>query len=998
MSRTPKYWGEAQWTIIMHQTYFNLSDKEIFSPVTEATATTAVNTSPNPAVLSTKDHDIINARTLRHYYDIFEQLGLLDSYHYQGNKFLCPSPFGKSPDELLEVDTATGSWVDHGEDTKGLGMINLKVHLEGYMPMEAATLLKEYLDEYYPAYPRLPNATNKLDLIEIDAHALDHAVEILPACLHFAEEGQIQGNEYVANSVYLGLSKINLKTAVWSVKRADDDVQVKTGHGVISYLAYMNGFSIMETAWALNYWLNERFQCAPEVVWGRHKNTSSTDTSSIFGLDLLRQNPDYPVLLSIGEQAGYAARFLFGNVSVSTRSGVDINKVDFSPLKGRSVFIWADQEDAKAVSTALFKMDRKAAVFKLKPLMYLPEWLYETASEAPGHFFDLKPRVETLPAGYDAADALAEGWNSHLFCEVFGKLVQPVQFTFEIKNVGSFVVKEDGVYEVRFKDGEEYQTLISSCIEVKALTRDTNNQNWGLLLTFHDRDGNKHEWAMPKEMLAGKDEYRQVLLSRGADIYPEGIKKLPEYFTAANPSDRALCVSSIGWHGDVFVLPAKSYGKSVERVILQTAHARKISSYAISGTLSDWQVNIGSKCVGNSRIILAVCVSLTGPLLDALKLENGGFHFRGQSSTGKTKTLSVAASIFGGKAMVRIWRATGNAVESLAREHNDTVLLLDELGQVDPQEAGDIAYTLGNGQTKARANVNGDAKETSSWRLLFISTGEIGLADHVAAGGGTVKAGQEIRMLDIPADANAGYGVFENIHGASSAAVFADSLQTLSETFYGSPADALLSKLTEPGELDLAVAFIRKVQDQFVQQYVPNDAHGQVTRAASRFGAVAGVGEYCISMGILPWDAGHAIWGVRQCYLAWLEARGDGSASEEIRLLAQVREFIERNGESRFTLMLPSGIEENNIGQRTINRAGFRRVLNDGSTEYWVLPEMYHKEICHGFDPKLVTRVLRDKGYLEKDSAGKSSVSKLVPGIGRMRVYVIKASLMQSGG
>lgn len=982
--------------------YFNLLDEEDVSPATAVNAVipapAAENTTQTPAVLSTKDHDIINARALRHHYDLFEQLGLLDSYHNQGKIFVCPSPFGKSTDELLEVDTATGSWVDHGEDTKGLGIIDLKVHLEGYTPMEAATQLKEYLDEYYPAYPRLPNATNRLNLIEIDSNALDIALEILPACLHFAEEGQIQGNEYVANSVYLGLSKINLKTAVWSVKRADDDVQVKSGHGVISYLAYMNGDSIMETAWALNYWLNERFQCAPEVVWGRHKNTSSTDTSSLFGLDLLRQNPDYPVLLSIGEQAGYAARFLFGNVSVSTRSGVDIDKVDFSPLKGRSVFIWADREDAKAVSTALFKMDRKAAVFKLKPLMYLPEWLVDKPSDSPSTFFDLKPRLEALPAGYNAADALAEGWTSHFFCEVFWKLVQPVQFTFEIKNVGDFRVKEDGVYEVRENDGEEYQVLISSCIEVEALTRDAHNQNWGLLLTFLDRDGNKHEWAMPKEMLAGKDEYRQVLLARGADIYNEGIKKLPEYFIAANPSDRALCVNAIGWHGTVFVLPAKSYGKSVERVILQTANARKVSPYAISGTLSDWQNNIGSKCVGNSRIILAVCVSLTGPLLDALKLENGGFHFRGQSSSGKTKTLSVAASIYGGKAMVRVWRATGNAIESLAREHNDTVLLLDELGQVDPAEAGDIAYTLGNGQTKARSNVNGDAKETSNWRLLFISTGEVGLADHVATGGGTVKAGQEIRMLDIPADANAGYGVFENIHGATSPAAFADSLQTLSETYYGSPADALLSKLTEPGELDLAVAFIRKVQDQFIQQHVPVNAHGQVTRAATRFGAVAGVGEYCIQIGILPWEAGHAIWGISQCYLSWLESRGDNSASEEIRALAQVREFIERNGESRFTLMLPSGIEENNIGQRTINRAGFRRVLNDGTTEYWALPEMYQKEVCHGFDPKLVTRVLKERGYLEEDSAGKSSVSKLVPGIGRMRVYVIKASLMQSGG
>lgn len=978
----------------MGHSYFNSFNEETVSSAVATNVIPALkNTTQTLAELSTKDRDIINVRALRHRYDIFEQLGLPDSYPYLDNKFVCPSPLGNSSEKLLEVDVITGAWVDHGENVTGVGIIDLKVHLEGYTPQEAATQLKEYLDEYYPAYPKLPNATNKLGLIDIDAHALDIALEILPACLHFAEEGEMQGNDYVANSVYPGQSKINLKTAAWSVKRADDDVLVKSGNGVISYLAYMNGDSIMETSWALNYWLHEREQCAPEKAWSRHKSTCSMDTSSLYGLELLHQNPDTAVLLSSDEQAAYAARYLLpGYVSMSTKDGADPDKVDFSPLKGRAVFLWADDKDAKAVTTALFKMDRKATIFKLKPLMYLPEWSDDKTSD------DLKARVEALPAGYNAADALADGWTEGYFCEVFLKLIQPVQFKFEIKNVGNFSVKEDGVYEIKYKDGEEYQVLISSCIEVVALTRDAHNKNWGLLLTFHDRDGNKHEWAMPKEMLASKDEYRQVLLSRGADIYPAGLTKLPEYFIAANPSERALCVNSIGWHGPVFVLPAKSYGKCLERVLLQTANARKVSPYAISGTLLEWQNNIGNKCVGNSRIILAVCVALTGPLLDALKLENGGFHFRGQSSTGKTKALSVSASIYGGKAMVRVWRATGNAIESLAREHNDTVLLLDELGQVDPAEAGDIAYTLGNGQTKARSNVNGDAKETSNWRLLFISTGEIGLAEHVAAGGGTVKAGQEIRMLDIPADAGAGYGVFENIHGATSPSAFADSLQTLSETYYGSPADALLSKLTEPGELDLAVAFIRKVQDQFIQQYVPNDAHGQVIRAATRFGAVAGVGEYCIQIGILPWEAGHAIWGISQCYLSWLESRGDNSASEEIRALAQVREFIERNGESRFTLMLPSGIEENNIGQRTINRAGFRRVLNDGTTEYWALPEMYQKEVCHGFDPKLVTRVLKERAYLEEDSAGKSSVSKLVPGIGRMRVYVIKASLMQSGG
>jgi predicted DNA-binding transcriptional regulator AlpA len=122
-------------------------------------------------------------------------------------------------------------------------------------------------------------------------------------------------------------------------------------------------------------------------------------------------------------------------------------------------------------------------------------------------------------------------------------------------------------------------------------------------------------------------------------------------------------------------------------------------------------------------------------------------------------------------------------------------------------------------------------------------------------------------------------------------------------------------------------------------------------------------------------------------------ARWDKSAV--IRAMAQVRGVLERDGESKFTLITPDGLCENNIGQRTINRLGFRLIQDDGSTVFWMLTEMYKQVVCHGFDPKLVTGVLRDKGYLEIDSAGKSSVSKLVPGLGRMRVYVIKASFMQ---
>jgi len=853
----------------------------------------------------------------------------------------------------------------------------------------------------------------KLNLMDIEARALLHAAEIFDEAFKVKKQS---GNEFFActEAGTIAMYKFDLVTSAWSLDLKEsksfyetaiaieaptwvpglleyltETWKHKSGSGVISYLSLTLYAPIMDIANWLWDWLDDNYP--DETI-----SPTNTDPNTLYGAELLEHNSEDPILLSFGEQAGYASHFLLPHfLCLAIRNGAAIDKLDFTLFNGHTVFIWPDhgevgQKLAGTVIKKLFKTNPKAVICKLSPLMYQP------LNDYPWKF---KPRKKELPLNYNATDAVAEGWSVNDFGEVFGRLCRLVIYKFDNYQVENFMVKEDGIYEVIYKDGEESFSKISSRIEVVALTRDDHSKNWGLQLRFEDHDGIVHEWAMPKEMLAGGgDAYREVLLAWGADIYVgKGNKdKLTQYFLDAKPKPRSLCVSNIGWNGHVFVLPQKTYGKSHERVILQTANAKKTPSYSVRGSLTEWKDNVGVLCFGNSRIILAVCVALTGPFLNPLNLENGGFHFRGASSTGKTKTESVAASIYGSGEMLNSWKSTGNALESMAREHNDTVLLLDELEQVESQEAGNIAYMLGNGQGKARANIHGDAKSIVTWRLLFLSTGEIGLAEHIAASGGRIRAGMEVRMLDIPADARAGYGVFENIHGAPSPAAFADSLKALSETYYGSPADALLTRITKSGELDQAVAYIRQVQEQFVKQYVPVDAHGQVTRAAMRFGAVAGVGEYCISIGILPWESGHAIWGVRECYLAWLESRGDNSASEDIRALAQVREYLERNGESRFTLIEPDGYGSTGIVQRTINRTGFKKVMDDGSLEYWILPEMYKTEICHGFDPKLVTRVLREREILIPNSQGESQCGKRIPGIGgTARVYVIRSIILQ---
>ncbi|HOY71083.1 MAG TPA: DUF927 domain-containing protein [Methylotenera sp.] len=715
----------------------------------------------------------------------------------------------------------------------------------------------------------------------------------------------------------------------------------------------------------------------------------------LYNLHLLTQRKDAPVLIVEGEKAADAAALLFPNhVVTTTMNGAQSpESSDLTPLLGREILIWPDNDESGTIYTnklvkLLCDQDAVARISILQPIVDFP--IYDMAK---------KPLLEPgfKPSeGWDAADALAEGWTADHIKLLLGNpnATEPVLIEKQNFTAGNFHANNSGVYqEKKDSDGKVHTNLVASSIIPIAKTRDEHGKNWGLLLEVANPLGEINEWAMPLDMLSGNgDACRQQLLNFGAKIFNK--EAVNQFLMAAKPEALALCTEITGWHDNVYILPHKTFGHSEERVVIQNSSVEKRDDFKSSGTLDDWKLNVASKCVGNSRLILAVCISLAAPFLKPLAEENGGFHLRGASSSGKTKTLSVAASVWGGKQMVHSWRTTGNAIESLAIEHNDRAIMLDELAQVSSSEAGDVAYTLGNGQQKARSNRTGNVRSIARWRLLFLSTGEIGLAEHVASAGGRIKAGQEIRMLDIPSDAGAGLGVFENLHDVDTPQQFADILQEMSERYYGTAADALLSKLTSSNtELEEAVRSVKHIQGEFVRRLVPPTSHGQLFRAAARFGLVAGVGEYCSQIGILPWAKGEAFNAAEKCYLSWHDERGGSNASEEIHALIQVKSFFEQHGESRFTLMNPD--LEDNIGQRTINRAGFRKVLDNGAMEYWVFTEVYNTQICAGFDPKLVTKVLVENDHLQLDTAGKPQVTKRLPGSATAtRVYVFNASII----
>lgn len=323
------------------------------------------------------------------------------------------------------------------------------------------------------------------------------------------------------------------------------------------------------------------------------------------------------------------------------------------------------------------------------------------------------------------------------------------------------------------------------------------------------------------------------------------------------------------------------------------------------------------------------------------------------------------------------------------------------MGQVPAHEAGEIAYMLANGAEKLRGARTGGVREVRRWRLLFLSSGEIGLSEHMATAGRRARAGQEIRLLDIPADTGR-HGVFEELHGHATGAALATAITRAARQSYGVPLRAYLERLLAMDREELG-EWLAYRQEQFIREALPGGEppSGQATRAAHRFAIIAAAGELAAQFGVVPWPDGSATWAARECFAAWLRARGGPGNQEPRDMLAQVRHFLELHGESRFTAWhcdkcagsgrVVLGREKNLDGewsdreaacnvcngtgrplQKTINKAGYRRHIpasdpGGPALHFVITPECWKADLCAGLDSKAVTALFLERNIFETD-------------------------------
>ena len=635
----------------------------------------------------------------------------------------------------------------------------------------------------------------------------------------------------------------------------------------------------------------------------------------LYGLHELRLRPDAPVVVVEGEKSADAAKSIFPDYVVITSPGGSggAGQADWTALVGRPhVLIWPDLD----TPGAKYAVD----VAGILTALGLPDISIVDAQRLADGELAFSERKKI--AGWDVADAVDEGFASEIIRAATVAAAQPYVANESASNPDDIGTGTSDVSTVRLpcgyhlgskgltwsdpNDEDKPPLNIASHFTVAAETRDHDGNSWGVLLQWNDHDGRHHQHALPRSSLAGDGaEARRILLDGGLYVAPgrKPRELLNSFLLQVRSAARSRATQRVGWHGEAFVLPDRSFGEQDnDKLLLQTATAHE-HAFRQNGTLEDWRDGIARYAVGNSRLVLAISAAFAAPLIGPCSAEGGGIHFRGASSTGKSTALHVAGSVWGGgdtNGYVRSWRATANGLEGLALGHSDTLLCLDELSQLAVKDAGEAAYMLANGAGKSRSSRDGSARRASKWQVLFLSSGEIGLADKVAEDGRGRKlaAGQQVRIVDVPADAGEGMGMFENLHGYPSAEVFSRKLKATAQQNYGVAAREYLAAVVP--DLDGIKSAVTVHMAKFVSQHVPEGADGQVERVAQRFALIAASGEIAAAASIVPWDKGVATAAAARCFADWLAVRGGIEPAEDREGIQQVRSFIQANGVARF--------------------------------------------------------------------------------------------------
>lgn len=382
--------------------------------------------------------------------------------------------------------------------------------------------------------------------------------------------------------------------------------------------------------------------------------------------------------------------------------------------------------------------------------------------------------------------------------------------------------------------------------------------------------------------------------------------------------------------------------------------SRVRDGFSIAGSLSSWNEAVGKLCAENPVLQFSVSLTLASLIIRRSGIQNFGVLLNGISKIGKTVALQVAASVIGGAESVLSWNATANGLEEVAISRQDSLLVLDEMGQGDPKQVGDSVYRILNGRMKIRHSSSTDRVfDCSNFVGLILSSGERDLRTHLKRGGEEAMMGQLVRLLSIPVSED--FPVFSCLHGYSAVSEMGAALAAGSRRFHGALGDEYLKILVNRRESwysDIPIK-VQKIKNRLLEEVGQTLNRGVYESAAQSFALVEFAGEFAIRKGLVDWPRGAVAKAVSVCFARWaISERSVAPLSKE----AMLEKFFQRLRCSKEKGLFPPFGEYSPSNE---GRVGGYLKLRNAELHYLIYQDYFKKYLCRDFEFKEILDALR---------------------------------------
>jgi hypothetical protein len=259
----------------------------------------------------------------------------------------------------------------------------------------------------------------------------------------------------------------------------------------------------------------------------------------------------------------------------------------------------------------------------------------------------------------------------------------------------------------------------------------------------------KGKWifiTVNKEMIANRNKI-VGLANNGIMVNSQNADNILAYLLALQVENTEIIptvsgVSHMGYINgktDCFVPYANNLiysGDSSYETIYNSVHSK--------GNFSEWKELVQAVRDDSLAARTALNASLASPLIGRLNKLVFFTHLWGNSDTGKTVSLRLAASVWGNpNEYMRNLNSTNVGLERNAHFFHNLPFILDELQTIKNDNPSKMIYSMTQGQGRMRGTPTGVEKKINQWRCGFITTGEQPLTNDYSG------AGEINRIIDI---------------------------------------------------------------------------------------------------------------------------------------------------------------------------------------------------------------------------------------------------------